>query len=249
MKNSQNTTPATILLSNGTGIGKTDSLPAVYGWTNNNTFNAVGYESVTIDDNLLKALFITNLNKEFKNSNNLQAVLNAYSEDYLGTFHASASGKESKKKNPLINPGKVLTSQEYRRNYIKAHLTSASSSNVIIGVIEAKEALTSASTKGDMMKIINSVIDLVETEENRENFDIIAENEAQDAKKFEELTSSGFLAITRLAPVKGVSHFSASIPAASVGSMQVALLAGNYTLVSSDFNTATLNIDIVFSAV
>lgn len=247
--NSKNTSVSSILTSNASGVGKTDSLPELYSF-DGQSFKAVGYESVTLSDNVIKALFINNLHREFKNHKNLQSVIDAYSADYLGTFHASADSDNKKTSQPMARYGKVESAIVYRQNCIKENIRNLDAV-LIEDLLDRVLDINSKTGKEAILSIVSSFASFLETSENKRNYKRILDNEVKDAGTFAVLTNAGFTNIVRLVSndVNVVDKFSSSIPAAKVDGMQAALDSNAYELLSSDFNASTVAIDITFQSI
>jgi len=242
MKNSKNTTVASILLSNNTGVGKTDSLPPIYSFTDNE-LTVKGYNPVELSDNLLKALFINNLHREFKTKQDLQPVLDAYSNDFLGTFHASAKDSVSPTSNPMKRAGKVLSSADYLVNCVSQKTASRDIAQDVYSILDASSQTDS--TKAELQATIAKLRKVFITAEDSKMYTTILDNEEVDRVKFEVLTANGFISITRLSD----DSFTALIDPMHMATMNSTLVANEYQLLSTAFDAEKSMLAVTFDTI
>lgn len=191
--NTLNKSVSTILASNKSEVTKSYLLADTH-TVEGNTFSFPNCTPVTLSDNILKALFIQKFVAEYKNSNNQQDVLDAYANDYLNSLHKRSA--ESAKTNPVSNPAKVLTAQEYLENCYKAGLDRNNISLLVTAMSEANK-LTTSSTKAELQAVISRFQAIFITGEQSEHYDIINKNEAADLEAFNKLKAAGFSDIER----------------------------------------------------
>lgn len=239
MKNSKNQNATSILTSNNSGVGKTDHLPSTYSFIDN-TLSVTGYNDVTLSDAILKALFINNLHREFKNKSDLQPVLDAYSNDFLGTFHANS--KADTVSNPVGRIGKVVSSENYLLNCMNSKVTSK---DTAIQLKELLDKSSSSSTKAELLGVISNIHELFVSKEDMKSFTTIVANEKKDAVAFQSLTNNGFLDIVRM----DNGNFTATINPDSMGTMNATLVENAYALESTSFNADKGMLEVVFSEV
>ena len=180
------------------------------------TYTFPNRNPVTISDNLIKALFI------LKNHNESQRSLDAYAQDYINTKH-----QESKGKNPIANPAKVLTAQEYLENCYKSGL-DRSNINLLSSAMSEADKLTTASTKAELQAGISRFQAIFITGEQSEHYDVINKNEQADLEAFNKLKDAGFTNIER----RGTS-LNATIALADAQIGMKALQEIGFNLVSS----------------
>ena len=239
-QNKHNQTAISILASNNSGVGETETLSKQVQFENNQ-FSYKDCSPVVLSEAILKALFIKNFNAEFKNSPNPQLVLEAYANDFLGTFHERSANKATSKKNPVGNHKKVLTAIEYKHNCFVMGLDSSNANRIetLIDIVDDKAAKLS---KAELLTLLNDFKSVFITEEQEKSYQNIAENERQDAEKFAGLVDCGFLNIAR----SGV-FISAHISLTDASAGLAKLLELGFTLVSNSVDTQTMLMQVQFN--
>jgi len=224
--NTQNESVEAILESNSTGVGKTNKLPEIYKLGSDNVFQVAGYDPVQLSENIIKAKFIQYFNQENKGVNDLNPYLEALASDFLGTFHAKAANKE--KPNPMTNPKRVLSAEEYRKNYLRIN---ASHINIdTIEVLLAKvDSITEKSTKQNLADLLADFSELFETAENKHHYMEILAIEEKDKLRFDGLTAAGFRDIKR-----ANNSIVATVSLADAANAGAALLANEFALLRTD---------------
>ena len=242
MKNPKNQSTKAILSSDIKGMGNAAHLAESHTFEGN-TFSMPEQDSITLSDNVLKALFIRNLHKDYKTSSqaSIAKLLAAYSNDYLTTVHASTGSSPTD--NPLAPTGKVISAEQYQLGYIRAGFTT-DNSHTIQGILSDFRAINDKTSKGELTKMLASFAVIFESAENYENYAIIAANEARDAEKLEELTSLGLINISRLKSDSGKSAFSGRVALADASTLVQSLPKAGYTILSSETDMATFELVI-----
>ena len=188
-KNRNNQSVSEILSSYNRGQGKTDTLTERYDY-DSDQFIADGFEPVELSANILKALFV----KLFDEQGNKARFLEAVSNDYLCPLHMKIASSPDAK-NPLNPSKKVLSSDEYRKNYIKKNL-SQSDLDRLISLLDAAEQTTAPDP------ILSEFRALFETSDEYINYSLIKENEEKDREKLAALESAGMTDIRRIGESK-----------------------------------------------
>ena len=189
--NTQNSSVASILASNKSQVSKTFLLAETHK-VEGNTFSFPNCDPVTLSDNILKALFIQKFVAEYKTSTNQQAILDSYANDYLNTLHERSNTTA----NPVANPSKVLTAQEYLENCYKNGLDRSNIGLLSTAMAESNK-LTTASTKAELQAIIARFQAIFITGEQSEHYETINANEQADLEAFNKLKDAGFTSIER----------------------------------------------------
>jgi len=188
MKNENNQSVSSILASYNRGQGRTDTLPTRYDY-DGDQFIAEGFEPVELSANILRALFV----KLFDEQGNKAGFLDAVSKDYLCPLHKKIASSPQDK-NPL-NPKKVISSDEYRKNYIRKNLTQIDLDRLIT-LLDAAEQTTAPDS------ILSEFRALFEPSDDYLNYSIIRENEEKDKAKLAALESAGMTDIRRIGESK-----------------------------------------------
>ena len=102
--------------------------------------------------------------------------------------------------------------------------------------------LSEKSTKTDLLDCLRSFQHIFITEKQQESYEIIAENDRQDAKRFEGLKDAGFENIARSS-----TFLSANISLADSATGLPKLAELGYTFTGSDLDSETLIFTVRFS--
>lgn len=237
--NKHNNSAVSILASNNSGVGETETLSRQVKF-DNGEFIYKDCAPVLLSEAILKALFIKNFNAEFKNAANPQQVLEAYAGDFLGTFHERASNKTSKK-NPIAHAKKVLTAAEYRTNCIHLGLDASNTHKVEL-LIERVAKIDSKTSKNVMEQLINDFKSIFISQEQEKSYIMIEENELKDAKKFQGLTDAGFINIAR----SGV-YIAANIDLKNASEGLSKLIELGFNLVSNTVDASAMLMTVQFN--
>jgi len=238
-QNKHNQNAVSILASNDSGVGETKTLSTQVQF-DNNQFSYKDCSPVLLSEAILKALFIKNFNAEFKNAPNPQIVLDAYANDYLGTFHERAANKTTKK-NPVGNPKKVLTALEYRINCIHAGLDTSNTSRIET-LLDRVDSVDHKTTKAQLEALLNDFKAVFITEGQEKSYAIIYENEQKDLLKFKGLTDAGFTNIARSA-----TFLAANIELSKASDGLSKLIELGFTLVSNNVDAQTMLMTVQFN--
>ena len=232
-----------VLASYNLGGGNTAELAKQFDFTSDNVLvNSLTGESYTIDLPVLQAIAIHNLHKSDVN-------LEYASYGYLGKKHYDAvnrADKTSPIRNPLKQVGKILSSRDYAENCVNINKLTADKEvvlNALMSMTSVIERIENKKVKSELLEPFNALFAQFLTQENTVEAAIIADNESKDLERFDALSSAGFMNLSRNTD----NTFNASIDGSHLGVMQSTLSTNNLVLVSSSFNSATNQIDIVFS--
>lgn len=233
-----NLTAVSILLSNTRSAKNVDA--------GNNTsyeagsFTYFDHTTVTVSQETMNAYAISNIHDQLRNltEDKVTERLNLLSAGYLGKNHYEDVNKASPTTNPARKVGKVLSSEDYRANYIKENLVNATDALEIFLATSASES----NTKKELLAIVNGLKSHFETTENRENYDLIKGNEEKSSQLLKEIELLGFTEVTQLKD----GSISASREATNLKKALSELMGLGYILLSHSFDLETGLVNVVF---
>jgi len=235
IQNTNNKSAAAILKSNSVGVGKTSHLPELYKLEADNVFHVAGHEPVTLSENLIRAKFVHWFHNEYKNADK-DKILAAFAGDFLTPFHMrqAEKGEQTQVKNS------VISSLDYRKNYIRHNINSITFEQVTELLAESEKA--DKLTKTELLDLVLKFSNLFEKEEEKETYIIKLEKEEDEKRKFVKLEEAGF------SDIKSISEFlfSANVPLANATQIAGVLEQSNFVLISSNINFEEQVVNITF---
>jgi hypothetical protein len=238
---------ATILASNNIGVGKTDTLPQLYSFETETRLSVAGLGEFDISEATQKAELIRLLHNEVKkgNEDNKLNLFKAMAAGYLNPFHQKATeGGATKEVNPLANPKKVLSAEEYRTNCIKLGL-DGKNVEVISALLTEVTNVTEKTTKADLLEIVNNFASVFYTSKQQLTFENMLEKELAEAAKFAGLTEAGFTDIKQ-----SLTLITANITASEADTAFPKLVELGYIIEGKpQFDASTMKIQVAFKEV
>ena len=172
-----------------------------------------------------------------KNPIDLDSQLGLWAEDFLSNLQRNNAGAES---TPPLADKSVISADQYRTNCIKLALDSKNA-EVVAEIVEDILNLDHKATKDTMSKILDRVLDTFFNLEQREVYQVKVEKEEADRERFKDLTDAGFTSINA-----SNGTITANVPVAVTNTALPELAKLGFTLIKSDFDATTLQVNVVF---
>ncbi len=228
-----------ILSSNNKGIGKTDSLPALYS-LEAGTFEIKGVGKTKVSTEVIGAKFIQLFHSFIKDVDTAKKVqhLEALGKDFLTLDQLRGTTSEVKKGKAKAN----ITSEEYKANCIKLAIDSPDVFAILSKLIDTDFEKT---TKAVLAADVKELTELLFSDVQQACYQVKVDKEHAEKVRFVSLEENGFTVIDS-------SEKSVTVTTLLANMGSVHLLAGlGYTLTNSDINvvTGTVTLTLVVAAV
>lgn len=231
-------TVAELLAANSKGIGKTDTLPALY-TLKDGVFEIVGVAKREVTEATIGAKFIQLFHSFVKDMDDTKKIqhMDALSKGFLTLDQLRSTSTE-----PKFKPKANITSEEYRTNCIKLAIDSP---EVVTSLTYLIDLSLEKSTKMELIGLITELRGLLFNETQQGVYQVKVEKETAELERFNGLIANGFEVVT-----SSEKDVTVVTPLANMGSVH--LLAGlGYNLVASsiDVTTGTATLTLVVAPV
>ena len=198
MTNVNKLTVEAFLTANNKGIGKTDSLPALYS-LEGNTFEIKGIAKAVVSEQLIGAKFIQLFHSFIKDMEPAKKVqhVEALSKGYLTLDQLRATSTDAK-----ARPKANISAAEYRTNCIKLAVDSPEFIEVLTNLLDFD---TEKSTKAGLTAEISNLKALLITEVQQGTYEVMVEKETAEKERFKALEERGLAIVSSTAKEVTVS--------------------------------------------